>query len=111
MSNVFIGSVYFLRSQGPKQKRKTNGKSTFAAASGYGGVMPSQLFSETDEIATVPAGVNVEPRLGRRGRRIVRAFARKVVGVEDYRELLALREKFSRKASASGRDAQALRVA
>jgi hypothetical protein len=73
--------------------------------------MPLQLFSETDDINPGPAGVNVEPRLGRRGRRIVRAFARAVLGVEDYRELLALREKFSKKADVSGRGAQALRVA
>jgi hypothetical protein len=73
--------------------------------------MPSQLFSETDGVIPVSAGVNVEPRLGRRGRRIIRAFAREVVGVEDYRELLALREKFSKKADVSPRGAQALRVA
>jgi hypothetical protein len=73
--------------------------------------MHSQLSSATDRTTAAPSGVNVEPRLGRRARAVVRAFARRAIGVDEYGELLGLREKFLEKAASSGKEGQALRVA
>jgi Druantia protein DruA len=73
--------------------------------------MHSQPFSATDHITPASARVNVEPRLGKRARSLLRAFTRKVIGSEDYGELSRLREIFLQKTVSSGREGQALRVA
>src|SRR5260370_27522784 len=60
--------------------------------------------------ANTTGWVNVEPQLRRRARTIVRSLARRLLDVRDAQELSLLKEHFFKKADASGRDAQALRV-
>jgi hypothetical protein len=71
--------------------------------------MSSQPFSEIRSLETREQ-VNVEPQIGRRARKIVRSFARRLIQAQDDHEALLLRENFLKKADALGRDAQALRV-
>ena len=60
--------------------------------------------------ANTAGWINVEPPLRRRARTIVRSLARRLLDARDAQELSLLKEHFFKKADASGRDAQALRV-